>query len=330
MKSANARPSAADSYRPSVVVAEAYTGRFAPSPTGPLHFGSLVSALASFLDARAHHGRWLLRIEDIDPPREVRGAAASIARQLDAHGLHWDGEILYQSGRATQYRDALHQLAAAGLLYRCDCTRERLRHLGGTYDGACRHRVLTGRIPDGAGFSLRIRTSDAPEIRFTDWLRGTSVATRLDALGGDFVLLRRDELFAYQLAVAVDDAAQQITHAVRGNDLLESTPRQIFLLGALGLPAPIYGHVPVVTDAAGRKLSKQNHAPELDRERPAGNLYRALIRLGQNPPSEAAGASVTELLVWASRHWSPEAVWQGRAPNITGSTVMHYQGDKKV
>jgi glutamyl-Q tRNA(Asp) synthetase len=311
-------------------VTEAYTGRFAPSPTGPLHFGSLVTALASFLDARAHAGRWLLRIEDIDPPREVRGAAASIARQLDTHGLHWDGEILYQSRREAHYRAALHQLAAEGLLYHCDCTRERLQRLGGNYDGICRHRVLTGPDPDGSGFSIRIRTSDAAEIHFTDCLRSRAVTINLDRTGGDFVLRRRDGLFAYQLAVAVDDAAQNITHVVRGNDLLESTPRQIFLLRALRLPVPAYGHVPVVVDAAGRKLSKQNHAPELDREHARDNLYQALMWLGQNPPAEVADADVTELLSWASQHWSPTAISRRGTLNITESTVIDCQDEKKV
>ena len=312
------------------MVAEAYTGRFAPSPTGPLHFGSLVSALASFLDARAHQGRWLLRIEDIDPPREVRGAAAIIARQLDAHGLHWDGELLYQSRREAQYRDALLRLTDAGLLFLCDCSRERLHRLGGTYDGACRHRVLTGPDPAGSGFSVRIRTCDAPAIHFTDWLSGLSLTTDLEATGGDFVLRRRDGLFAYQLACAVDDAAQNITHVVRGHDLLESTPRQIFLLRELGMRAPIYGHVPLAMDAAGRKLSKQNHAPELGPERAGDNLYRALTWLGQKPPPEAAGAGVAELLRWANQHWSPQVVWQGRSQNITESTVINSQDHKRV
>ncbi len=216
------------------------------------------------------------------------------------------------------------------MLFLCDCTRERLRRLGGNYDGACRHRVLTGPDPAGSGFSVRICTGDAPAIHFTDWLSGLSVTTDLEATGSDFVLRRRDGLFAYQLAVAVDDAAQSITHVVRGNDLLESTPRQIFLLRALGLPLPVYGHVPVMTDAAGRKLSKQNHAPALDVARAGDNVYRALARLGQNPPSEAAGASITELLGWASQHWSPRAVWQGIAPNITKSTPAHFKDDKKV
>ncbi|MGE3296667.1 MAG: tRNA glutamyl-Q(34) synthetase GluQRS [Porticoccaceae bacterium] len=298
-------------------MAEAYTGRFAPSPTGPLHLGSLASALASFLDARAHQGRWLLRIEDIDPPREVPGAAASIARQLDAHGLHWDGEILYQSGRATRYRDALQRLAARGLLFLCDCTRERLRRLDGNYDGACRDRVLIDPDREHPGYSIRVRTDDAPAVHFSDWLRGRSTVTHLERTGGDFVVRRRDGLFAYQLATAVDDAAQGITHVVRGNDLLESTPRQIFLLRALGLPVPAYGHVPVMTDSIGRKLSKQNHAPALDAAHARGNVYRALIWLGQKPPSAAAHASVAELLRWASQHWSPRAVWHERPQNIT-------------
>lgn len=311
-------------------MAEAYTGRFAPSPTGPLHLGSLVSALASFLDARAHQGSWLLRIEDIDPPREVPGAAASIARQLDAHGLHWDGEILYQSGRATQYRDVLQRLAARGLLFLCDCNRERLRRLDGNYDGTCRDRVLIDPDRENPGYSIRVRTDDAPAVHFTDWLRGQSAVTHLERTGGDFVVRRRDGLFAYQLATAVDDAAQGISHVVRGNDLLESTPRQIFLLRALGLPVPTYGHVPVMMDSAGRKLSKQNHAPALDAAHARDNVYRALIWLGQKPPSAAAHASVAELLRWASQHWSPRAVWQARRQNITESTFPHYQDDKKI
>ena len=299
------------------MTAEAYTGRFAPSPTGPLHFGSLVSALASFLDARANRGRWLLRIEDIDPPREVPGAATMIARQIEAHGLHWDGAILYQSQRAEQYRAALGKLAETGLLFLCDCTREQLQSLGRNHAGPCRQRAMTSLDADRPGFSLRIRTEDGLSTGFTDRLIGRTITFKPDGTGSDCILRRRDGRFAYQLAVAVDDAEQNVSHVVRGCDLLESTPHQIFLFRTLGKPAPTYGHVPLVTDAAGRKLSKQNHAPALNDGDAGNNLHRALIQLGQPVPSEAADASVPDLVRWAIRHWSPRAVWQGRAPNIT-------------
>lgn len=280
---------------------ENYVGRFAPSPTGPLHLGSLTTAVASYLDARAHRGRWLLRIEDLDPPREVPGAADTIARQLEAHSLHWDGPIHYQSQRLARYADALARLADLGLLYHCTCNRQRLHQLGGRYDGHCRAAEARSALP-GQPSALRVCVTSQPLIEYRDFLGGTE---RVD-LGerGDFVVRRRDGLIAYQLAVAVDDAAQGITHVLRGADLVESTPRQIFLLGALRLPRPHYGHAPVVCDALGRKLSKQNHAPALRHRDASANLLWALRWLGLQPDAELAAATPDELLQWGTKHWS--------------------------
>ncbi|MFZ5653700.1 MAG: tRNA glutamyl-Q(34) synthetase GluQRS [Pseudomonadota bacterium] len=281
---------------------EQYIGRFAPSPTGPLHLGSLTTAVASYLDARAHRGRWLLRIEDIDPPREVPGAADLIARQLEAHGLHWDGPILYQSRRLALYEDALTRLADRGLLYPCTCSRQRLHRLGGRYDGLCRARGALLAAAPGQPGALRVCVAAAPLIEYRDFLRG---AERID-LGetGDFIVRRRDGLIAYQLAVAVDDAAQGITHVLRGADLAESTPRQIFLLRALQRPIPSYGHAPLVCDTRGRKLSKQNRAPALRDQDASANLFWALRWLGLEPDTGLAGATPLELLEWGVRHWS--------------------------
>ena len=280
----------------------AYVGRFAPSPTGPLHLGSLAAAVASFLDARVHRGRWLLRIEDLDPPREVPGAADTIAAQLDAHGLHWDGPVLYQSQRLAHYEAALAKLAAAGLLYSCTCNRQRLRELGGHYDGRCRER--TDKAQPGA---LRVRVGRDPQIDYQDFLRGPE-HTDLGA-AGDFIVRRRDGLIAYQLAVVVDDAAQGITHVLRGADLADSTPRQIFLFRQLGLAAPEYGHIPVICDAQGRKLSKQNHAPGAQSETASANLCQALAWLGLTPPRELEGSDPETLLCWGLDHWH-RRIWR--------------------
>jgi len=278
-----------------------YTGRFAPSPTGPLHLGSLVTAVASFLDARAHQGRWLLRIEDIDPPREVPGAADLIVRQLAAHGLEWDGPICYQSRRGAAYRDALVRLAGDGLLYSCTCSRQRLHTLGGRYDGACRARHYSPNASAPAG-ALRIRVDGDATGNVHDFLQGTAFGDPRH--GGDFIVLRRDGLIAYQLATAVDDAAQGITHVVRGADLLDSTPRQRYLLQRLRLPAPDYGHVPLVLGADGHKLSKQNRAPALVASDAMANLHRALRWLGLDPPGELMSSKPADLLTWGTRHWS--------------------------
>jgi len=260
-----------------------YRGRFAPSPTGPLHAGSLVAALASWLDARAHDGAWLVRIEDIDPPREVPGATADILASLAAFGLGADEPVLRQSERAAAYAEALQRLRDAGLTYGCACSRNEVEHAAraaglppNVYAGTCRHGA-GGRAPR----SIRLRVPDPPgdAIAFVDRAAGR-FAQHLAREVGDFVLKRADGLWAYQLAVVVDDAAQGITDVVRGADLLDNTPRQIWLQRCLGLPTPRYLHLPLVTTAHGEKLSKQTGAPPIDRGNVLGELERAWQHLG--------------------------------------------------
>lgn len=273
-----------------------YRGRFAPSPTGPLHLGSLIAALASYLDARANAGTWLVRMEDLDPPREQPGAAEAILDGLAAHGLHWDETVMWQSQRHEAYCAALAQLRAAGQLFRCDCTRAMLGP-GGACAGRCPPRQA--EVTDSCAW----RVSVAPDthIEFADRLQGRS-DTLLGRELPDFTLLRKDGLFAYQLAVVVDDAEQCITDIVRGSDLLDSTPRQCYLQALLGLPRPRYAHLPVITNELGQKFSKQNHAPALDDRMAADNLRQALRFLAQ--PAPPAGAShPDELLAHAIAHW---------------------------
>ena len=263
-----------------------YVGRFAPSPTGPLHAGSLAAALASWLDARAHGGRWLVRIEDVDGPRNVAGAAEGILATLRAFGFDWDGEVVHQSERGALYQSAFDRLHAAGFVYPCACTRREIadsaagvrEHAFGrelVYPGTCREGIPAGR--PARAWRMRVPSAD---IVFEDALAGTQ-AQNLARDVGDFVLKRADGLWAYQLAVVVDDAAQGITHVVRGADLLDSTARQIHLLRALGHAEPLYLHVPVVTDAKGEKLSKQTRALALDaaaREAQLEAAWRHLCR----------------------------------------------------
>ncbi|MDA0226309.1 MAG: tRNA glutamyl-Q(34) synthetase GluQRS [Proteobacteria bacterium] len=284
-------------------------GRFAPSPTGPLHFGSLVAALASWLDARAAGGRWLLRIEDLDPPREQPGAADLIQRQLEAFGLFWDGPVLYQSQRAAQYRAALERLSRDGLAYACACSRREIADsaLGTAADGAAIYpgTCRAGLAANRAARSLRFRATDEV-VRFEDRVQG-AVAQSVGRDVGDFILRRADGFAAYQLAVVVDDAAQGVTDVVRGADLLASTPRQILLQHALGLPTPRYAHVPAIVDAAGAKLAKQNGAIAFDAHADAPQtarntaavLGRALACLGHTPPPLPAD----EMLAWARSCW---------------------------
>lgn len=262
-----------------------YTGRFAPSPTGPLHAGSLLAALASLLDARAHGGRWLLRIEDLDAPREVPGAAQAIIETLARLGFRHDGEILFQSRRDGAYRQAFERLVARGMAYPCACTRREIadsvtrrgeaQALGETpYPGTCRHGMPAGR----EARAWRVRVDLAP-VRWSDRRFGER-CDRLDAQVGDFVVRRADGQWAYQLAVVVDDDAQGVTDVVRGADLLDSTARQLHLRRLLGLRAPRHLHVPVLVDATGAKLSKQTGATPVDANRPTEALDAALESLG--------------------------------------------------
>jgi len=275
-----------------------YVGRFAPSPTGPLHFGSLVAATASFLDAQASGGQWLVRMEDLDRERTQAGAADGILRDLERFGFTWTGPVLYQSTRNAAYRAALETLERAGLVYPCACSRKEIADsmvrpagpfarsnnaaadAGPRYPGTCRHGVRTGRAPT----SWRLRASQET-IHFTDRVQGGYAQNLADAVG-DFVVKRPPQAFAYQLAVVADDAAQNITHVVRGADLLDSTPRQIYLQQLLGLNTPSYAHIPVAADAGGNKLSKQTGATALDALHPQEELYRTLQFLGQQPPTE--------------------------------------------
>jgi glutamyl-Q tRNA(Asp) synthetase len=285
-----------------------YIGRFAPSPTGPLHFGSLVAAVASFLDARAAGGRWLVRMEDLDRPRCESGAADIILRQLEAYGLHWDGAVLVQSQRDDAYADALDALKAIGAVYPCACTRSQLAHAPRNaegemiYPGTCRNGLPLGAVAR----AWRVRVPDAITC-FHDRIHG-DLQQNLAHDVGDFIVKRADGLFAYQLAVAVDDAFQGITHVVRGADLLWNTPRQVYLQGLLGLPTPVYAHVPLITNAAGQKLSKQTLAPALPESGRNTVLAQALAALGHPAPADLAGAGAGELLAWAVAHWQIETV----------------------
>ena len=274
-----------------------YIGRFAPSPSGELHFGSLIAALGSYLQARAQHGIWRVRIEDIDPPREVPGAAETILRQLEHYGLHWDGEVLWQSRRHEAYREVLARLHREGLSYFCTCTRARIQSVGGFYDGHCR---TLNHGPENAAVRLLQRQ---PVLEFTDRLRGRIVAEEKLARE-DFIIHRRDGLFAYNLAVVVDDHFQGVTEIVRGADLIAPTVRHLSLYQQLGWPAPEYVHLPLALNEQGDKLSKQNHAPALPEDDPRPVLIRALQFMNQDVTKEWQDLSLEDLLEKAVANWS--------------------------
>jgi glutamyl-Q tRNA(Asp) synthetase len=279
-----------------------YIGRFAPSPTGPLHFGSLLAALASFLDARANQGKWLMRIEDLDPPREPAGSAELILQQLQDFGMNWDDEVLYQSTRLGAYEEVMGQLQDKGLAYPCDCTRPQIREMGLVYNGSCRERSTPPEKP----YALRLKT-EALKIGFDDAIQG-HFSQQLELDAGDFVIRRKDELYAYQLAVVVDDEFQNITHVVRGWDLLDSTPRQIYLQRVLNYQEMSYIHIPIIVDEKGQKLSKQAFAPSIETDRASEAIYKALVFLGQVPPAEIAIERPESQLQWAIANWDSQAV----------------------
>lgn len=277
-----------------------YVGRFAPSPTGPLHFGSLLAAVASYLEARRNDGRWLVRIEDIDPPREQTGASDMIVAALDSYGLEWDGPITFQSTSDPQHRQLLQQLLAEGLAYECGCSRSDLAEvprgpLGTIYPGYCRNGTSSLET------AVRIRTNDRP-IEFGDGLQGPQ-SQQLESESGDFIILRRDGLIAYHLAVAVDDDLQGVTEIVRGIDLMDSTPRQIWMQQCLGLHTPDYQHIPVAVHADGAKLSKLTGAQGIPMHEVKPTLVAALRALGQNPPEQLVDATLAEVWAWAKEHW---------------------------
>lgn len=279
----------------------AYIGRFAPTPSGYLHFGSLVAALASWLDARHNNGRWLLRMEDLDPPREMPGAQEAILRTLETYGLRWDGEVVRQSERHCSYTRVLEQLLQQGLAYACDCSRRQLEGFAGIYPGTCRE---ANKPPGEAAIRLRVPNL---EYCFDDRVQGR-FCQHLQRELGDFVIRRRDGLFAYQLAVVLDDAAQGITDVVRGADLLDNTPRQLYLQELLGLPQPRYLHVPLIIQPDGHKLGKSYRSPPLTAEQASPLLARAFRALGQALPADLEGAPPTCLLDWGIEHWDATAI----------------------
>ncbi len=285
-----------------------YIGRFAPSPSGPLHMGSLIAAMASWFDARKAKGKWLLRMEDLDPPRETREAADQILSALDKIGLHWDEQVLYQSKRHEAYEDAINTLKKQHMVFACDCSRQQIQESGGIYPGTCRQRYL----PDGPGTAIRLAVNDE-STSFTDRIQGDQTQ-HLKQQVGDFVIRRKDGLFAYQLAVVIDDSFQNISHIVRGIDLMDSTPRQIYLQQVLGhsLPGldsnlhPSYAHIPVIVNDLGQKLSKQHMARPIDPANAGSLLFDGLCYLKQEPDAALKTANCEEILGWGVDHWTPD------------------------
>jgi glutamyl-Q tRNA(Asp) synthetase len=283
-------------------------GRFAPSPTGPLHFGSLLAAIASYCEAKSQGGLWLVRMEDIDKHREMLGAADQILWTLEAFGFEWDGEVVYQSQRSKIYEDALTKLQTKSLIYHCDCSRKEIAVSynqrpaqfgidGLVYPGTCRHKTVV-KNPHSSRIIV-----NGEAIAFTDAIQGKLEQNLVRDLG-DFVLKRSDGLYAYQLAVVVDDFEQGITHIVRGADLLDSTPRQIYLQQLLGYLTPQYAHIPVASNVGGEKLSKQTLAPAIDAAQASSLLTEALNFLGQQPPKDLSAHAPCDILEWAKQHWN--------------------------
>lgn len=277
-----------------------YRGRFAPSPTGPLHFGSLVAALASYLDARSHGGTWLVRIEDLDPLRELPEASEQILDSLAAHGMESDEPVRFQSLRHDHYQSVVDNLLSQGKAYRCICSRKQLQANAGRHPNHCRDG--TGKAGDQP-YAVRFALEDEDSV-WCDRLFGEQ-QQRVHAETDDPVIRRKEGFYAYQLAVVADDIDQQITHVVRGSDLLETTAQQCQIFRALGAGTPAWLHVPVILNKQGQKLSKQNRAPALNNVRPKENLLAALHALGQDASGLTASDTVAHILQIAATRWQP-------------------------
>ena len=275
-----------------------YIGRFAPSPSGPLHFGSLVAALGSYFQAKSNQGKWLVRMEDLDPPREMAGAADLILKTLEAYHLFWDGEVVYQSQRHGLYQAQIDQWVTDNQAYYCQCTRKQIKALGGFYNGHCRDAGLI----DSGEQAVRLRM-DFPVESFDDVRHGTIQIPKALA-EEDFIIKRRDGLFAYNLAVVLDHIEQGVTEVVRGADLIEPTGRQISLYKTLKQKTVSYLHLPLATDGLGNKLSKQNHATAIDIDNPKPTLINAMQFLGFDIPKALYEASMDEILTWGSQQWN--------------------------
>lgn len=287
-----------------------YIGRFAPTPSGPLHIGSIMAALASYLDAKKNKGKWLVRIEDLDLPRVKSGASDSILNALDKLGLHWDGEVVYQSNRIDAYSEAFSKLMDNQLLYHCNCPRKRVKNA--PYPGTCRHRS----IPISRQHAIRIITDDK-SVGITDRRQGAYFQS-LENEVGDFIIRRADGYYAYHLATVVDDAWQRISHIVRGADLLESTPRQVYLQQLLNIKTPEYLHIPIAVDKKGIKISKSTGGHDaLILEKPTQVLFNSLNLLGQTVDEKMAGATTEELLAFAVTNWEISAIPVRQSINIT-------------
>lgn len=300
--------------------AQPYRGRFAPSPTGPLHFGSLITAVASYLETRSKNGQWLVRMEDIDTAREMPDAADNILSTLEHFGFEWDESVIYQSNRLPEYAVALEKLQNKSLVYPCFCSRKEIADSaihgldGLIYPGICRNNM---QAKQGKKPAIRIKVPESL-ITFNDGLQG-EIGQNLASEIGDFVLKRADGFYAYQLAVVVDDEAQHISHVLRGADLIDSTPRQIYLQQVLGFKTPEYIHTPVAVNTQGEKLSKTTPANPLDKSKPVLYLWQALNFLGQSPPLSLQAASLPTLWDWANTHWQLSKVHKLRHQTVRDS-----------
>ena len=281
-----------------------YRGRFAPSPTGLLHLGSLLTAVASYVDAKANNGTWLVRMEDLDPPREMVGAADDILETLHRYGLHWDEPVLYQSQRQAIYQHHIDRLLQSRHGFYCTCSRSEIQARSGSarYPGTCRQCHTLPQQPHG----IRVKVDDSV-IAFQDQIQGLQ-KQNLTQHSGDFIIKRKDNLFAYHLAVVVDDDLQKITHVVRGCDLLDSTFCHLHLQNLLGFHHPSYSHLPIIVNRQKQKLSKQTYAEAIPKQQQYRLLLDCLIRLGQHPPNSLRGASADHILQWAIEHWKPEHI----------------------